>query len=187
MKRARRGQPKHRRTPLLAVALLATVTTACADEVDEPIGAPVVDELDEDFGPDPSLVGLEVSARGDVTEVAAPIAFRIDRDGIGGGDEEPEGDDPEAFDDEDFGDLALVDEGVPVIDVRETDVAEGDSVEVTGTVRRFELEEAERLFDIDLGDVYEVFDDELVIVADEVVVEPTVSTGGSTTSTTTGS
>lgn len=42
--------------------------------------------------------------------------------------------------------------------------------------------EAERLFDPDLdGDIYAPFDDELVIVADEVVREPAAAAGDSTT------
>lgn len=155
--------------PLLLLALLVTVT-ACGDEPEEPFGAAPVDDLDDDVSPDPSLVGLEVTTSGDVTEVVAPIAFRIDKDGIG-----VEADVSE-FDDEVFDDLDLVDEGVLVIDVRETEVAEGTSVEVVGTVRRFDLAEAERLFDIDLDDeIYGPFSEELVIVADEVIPNPTSS------------
>jgi hypothetical protein len=153
---------------LLPVALFMTVP-GCADDIDEPVVAPVGDQLDDDLGTDPALVGLEVTARGDVTEVVAPIAFRLDKHGIDAELVAPERDDPEAFDDEDFGDLDLVEEGVLVLDVRENDVVEGANVEVTGT----DLAEAERLFDIDLDDaLYGGFDDELVIVADRVTTDP---------------
>lgn len=170
-------RPAHGLAALLVPVAIFITLTGCADDVDEPVGAPLVDEVGDDLGPDPSLVGLEVRASGDVTEVVAPIAFRIDKDGIGA-----EADDLAEFDDEDFGDIELVDEGVLVIDVRETDVSEGAAVEVTGTVRRFEVAEAERLFDIELDEVvYGAFEEELVIVADRVVTD-TTPTGESTTS-----
>lgn len=165
-------RPRHNRllAPFLLLALLVTVT-ACGDEPEEPFGAPPVDHLEDDISPDPPLVGLEVTASGEVTEVVAPIAFRIDKDGTG------EETDVAEFDDEDFDDLDVVDEGVLVIDVRETDVAEGTVVEVAGTVRRFDLAEAERLFDIDLdNEIYGAFSEELVIVADEVIPDPPRST-----------
>lgn len=86
------------------------------------------------------------------------------------------------FDDEDFDDLDLVEEGVLVIDVRENNVAEGTAVQVNGTVRRFDLEEAERLFDLDLEDeTYGAFDNELVIVADTVEEESSTVADESTT------
>lgn len=172
----------HRRlaSALLPVALFITVS-GCADDLDEPVGAPLVDDLDDDLGPDPSLVGLEITASGNVTEVVAPIAFRIDKDGLGA-EGESDVDDLAEFDDEDFGDVEFVNDGVLVIDVRESDVAEGATVEVTGTVRRFELAEAERLFDIALDEgIYGAFEQELIIVADRVVGAP--STGQSTTTT----
>ena len=160
---------------MLPLGLFLTAT-ACADEFEEPVAEPVEDVDDDIIGPDPALVGLEVTASGDVTELVAPIAFRIDKDGIGEEVEEAE------FGDEDFDDLDVVEEGVLVIDVRETDLAEGAAVRVTGTVRRFQLTEAERLFDVDLDDqIYAPFDDELVIVADEVVQEPGATAADSTT------
>lgn len=174
-------RPHRRLASALLPAVLFITLGGCADDIDEPVGAPLVDDVDDDLGPDPSLVGLEITASGNVTEVAAPIAFRMDKDGAGA-EGEADADDLAEFDDEDFGDVEFVADGVLVIDVRETDVTEGATVEVTGTVRRFELAEAERLFDIELDEgVYGAFEQELVIVADRVVVAP--STGGSTTTT----
>lgn len=66
--------------------------------------------------------------------------------------------------------------------IRENDVEEGDAVEVIGTVRQFDLTEAEQLFDVELDDaVYDSFEDEMVIIADRVSEQP--SAGDSTTTT----
>lgn len=167
---------RHHRLLALMLPLGVFVTAAACGDNDAPIADPVEDVDDDVIGPDPSLVGLEITASGDVTDILAPIAFRIDKDGIGEEVEEAE------LGDEDFDDLDVVEEGVLVIDVQETELAEDAAVRVTGTVRRFELTEAERLFDVELDDdIYAPFDDELVIVADEVVREPAAAAGDSTT------
>lgn len=125
-----------------------------------------------------SLVGLEVTARGDVTEVVGSRALRLDKDGVGDRRQAVE------FDDEDFGDVEPARLNVVVISPNRIDVGSGTGVEVTGTVRQFELAEVERLFNLDLDQrPFEPFEGELVIVADKVTPLPPPSGGGTTTTT----
>ncbi len=148
--------------PLLVVAVAAPACGGDTEVAEPDVVAP--DIVDVPAPEEPSLVGLEVTAAGTVTEVVAPLAFRIDKDGLG---EEVTG----RFDDEDFGDITLSEQGVLVLDVAETGVELGSGVRVTGTVREFDLPEAERVFDVELDDrVYGRFYDELVIVADTVAM-----------------
>ncbi len=158
--------------PLL---LLAVAAPGCGDDSDVTEPRVVAPEIDDVPAPEePSLVGLEVAAAGTVREVVAPLAFRIDKDGIG---EEA----TTQFDDEEFGDIALSDQGVLVIDVAETGVELGTAVRITGTIREFDMAEVERVFDVELDDsLYGRFYDELVIVADNVT---TVSEGRAATTT----
>lgn len=167
-----------RRVFALMLPFLLVAAAACGDD-DPDVVAPSIDEPDADDDAaapvEPSLVGLEVSAAGNVTEVLAPIAFRIDKDGIDANAVEPD------FGDDDFGDLDLVEEDVLVLDVEETDVDVGTGVEVSGTIREFDLPAAEQVFDIELDDqIYGPFRDVLVIVADRVA-----TVDGTTTTTTT--
>ncbi len=160
--------------------VLIVAGPACGDDDPDVAAPPRVGPPGDVAGPvaadEASLVGLEVTAAGNVTEVVAPVAFRIDKDGIGGPAETPQ------FDDEDFGDLDLADRGVLVLDVRETKVDPGAPVQVSGTVREFDLPEAERVFDLELDDrLYGPFHDELVLVADKV----TTMAGARSTTTTT--
>lgn len=184
--RARRREKSRLRALFASLLVLAVAAPACGggdrDESQPPVIAPDVDEVPATE--ESSLVGLDVTAAGNVTEVIAPLAFRIDKDGIGG---EAAG----QFDDEDFGDVGLSDEGVLVLDVAETGVELGAAVRITGTVREFDMPEAERVFDVELDDrVYGRFHDELVIVADKVTnaaeaagkaMTPTTSSGGTDT------
>ncbi len=167
----------------LVLPLVLVVTgTACGNDEPEVVAPPPATDLDRDETPsaEPSLVGLEVTAAGNVTDVVAPIAFRIDKDGIDATVEGP------TFGDDDFGDLDLAREDVLVLDVKESDVEVGDPVEVSGTVREFDLPEAERVFDVELDDaLYGSFRDVLVIVAGEVVKKPPAQGGGATTTTAT--
>ncbi|MDP9072458.1 MAG: hypothetical protein M3N68_14465 [Actinomycetota bacterium] len=168
------------------LSVLVVATAACGDDEPDVVAPPRVDPPGDVARPvaadEPSLVGLEVTVAGNVTEAIAPIAFRIDKDGIGGPGEKPR------FDDEDFGDLNFLDKGVLVFDVRETKVDPGAPVQVSGTVREFDLPEAERVFDVELDDrLYGPFRDELVIVADKVTKMPgeaatTTTTRATTTS-----
>jgi hypothetical protein len=157
------GGSRRRRALVAPLLVLAVAAPACGDDAD--VAEPDVVEPDIVDAPtpeEPSLVGLEVTAAGTVTEVIAPLAFRIDKDGLG---TEATG----RSDDEDFADITLSDQGVLVLDVAETGVELGSGVRVTGTVREFDLPEAERVFDVELDDrVYGRFYDELVIVADTV-------------------
>jgi len=156
-----------RRAIAFVLAVLVFAAAACGDDDPDVATPPRAGPPSDVAGPvvadEPSLVGLEVTAAGNVTEVMAPVAFRIDKDGIGGPAEKPQ------FDDEDFGDLGYLDRGVLVLDVRETKVDPGAPVQISGTVREFDLPEAERVFDVELDDrLYGPFHDELVIVADKV-------------------
>lgn len=161
--------------------LLGVAAPACGgddtDEAEAPLVAPDVDDVA--IPEESSLVGLEVTAGGNVTEVIAPLAFRIDKDGLGGVT-------AGRFDDEDFGDAILSDVGVLVLDVAETGVKLGAAVRITGTVREFDMPEAERVFDVDFDDrVFGRFHDELVIVADKVTTAAARSGGSTATAPTT--
>ncbi|MDP8971227.1 MAG: hypothetical protein M3N52_12190 [Actinomycetota bacterium] len=162
---------------------------------------PAVDEGVEDgvaaVGPaeQGTLVGLEVTATGNVTEAIDTMAFHIDKDGLGQqgqqdatareteetvADDEGLVDDVDFYDydyytdfDEEFGDDRFAEEGVLVLDVKETSVASGDAVQVTGTVRQFEQRQLEDIFGIELqDDLYDPFEEQLVIVADRVTRVP---------------
>lgn len=155
----------------------------------ESTGDDVVEEDDpaEDDVAVDSIVGLEVTAVGNVSEVLSDEAMRIDRDGLGGddGDEEQAGSvdawdydyDYDYYDytyltefDEEYGDADVVDDGVLVVDAAGlSDVDPGQSVRVSGTVRRFDQDVIESLYEVDLADdVFDGYADSLVIVADSV-------------------
>jgi hypothetical protein len=172
--------PRRRLVLGLMLPLLVVTGVACGEDEPDVVAPPAPVDVDPDTTRplEPSLVGLEVTAAGNVTEVLAPIAFRIDKDGIDATVTEPE------FGDDDFGDLDLVKEDVLVFDIKETDVEVGAPVEVSGTIGEFDLPEAERVFDVDLDDrVYGRFRDVLVIVADNVAKKPAPRESTTTTTT----
>jgi hypothetical protein len=133
-----------------------------------------------------SMVGLEVTAVGNVSDVLSDEALRIDRDGLGTTEDKGEVDDAADWDydydydyydhddlteyDEEFGDDDLDDEGVLVISATGLKNHEVDeAVRVSGTVRRFDQDILESVYDLNLaGDVFDGYEDTLVIVADSV-------------------
>ncbi len=158
------------RSPLalftLGLLVLATALAACGDddpavEGSPPRAGPSADLLP----PEATLVGLEVTASGDVTHVLEHGAFRLDKDGadvVAPGSQ-----------DQEFGDLDLAEQSVLVLGADELNPKEGDSVRVSGTVRDFHLREAEDVFNIELDDrLFQAFEEELVIVAASATTLP---------------
>ena len=88
-----------------------------------------------------TLTGQEVTVAGEVETVLSTVAFR----------------------------LAGVGWDVLVLDAQQAAVSESDFVQVTGTVRRFDLATFEQEFGTDLDDaLYEPFEGDLVLVAQSV-------------------
>lgn len=88
-----------------------------------------------------TITGEEVTVAGVVNELVSTVAFRLG--GVGW--------------------------DVLVLDAEQAAVAEGDAVEVAGTVRRFEIATIEEELGSDLDDaLYEDFEGQLVLVADSV-------------------
>lgn len=185
-----------RRAGLPFLLVLALLLSACGDpdsgaaaDDGEDDNAQDTTTVDDELT-DP-LVGLEVAVAGNVSEVVDDNAFRIDKDGLGeptgASEEEIIGDvddyDDEYFDrdtyyydyeygtayDEEFGDSDVLEEGVLVVDFKQTDVQLEDGVRVNGTIRRFAETTLEDVYDVDLNnDIYDPYEDHLVIVASNV-------------------
>lgn len=91
-----------------------------------------------------TLTGEEVTVAGEVSEIISDVAFR----------------------------LAGVGWDVLILDSGQAAAEEGEAVQVTGTVRRFEIVTIEEEFGTDLDDeLYTDFEGQLVLVADSI--EPT--------------
>ncbi|MGY1634420.1 hypothetical protein ACI784_22200 [Geodermatophilus sp. SYSU D01186] len=89
-----------------------------------------------------TLVGEQVTFAGEVEEVLSTVSFEVAGSGW----------------------------SVVVLDAQQAAVAEGDFVQVTGTVREFDLATIEQEFGLDLDDaLYEDFDRRFVILAENVV------------------
>lgn len=176
--------------------LLSACGTAGPDPVADTGADANTTAVDEEL--DNSLIGLEVTTTGNVSEVVDDNAFRIDKDGLGQPtgvtrDEAIEDYDADFFDDDEyfydyeyatayddeFGEADVLDEGALVLDVNGTDVALDDGVRVDGTIRRFEENTLEEVYDVDLDDdLYDAYEDHLVLVASNVQPMPS-SAGGS--------
>lgn len=175
-----------RRSLATAAVLALTLGTAACGEED--FGSEDVDttydnvDVSQEVAVD-SIVGLEVSAVGNVSDILSSEAVRLDRDGLG--DVEDQGEvgreyvyDYDYYDsdflteyDDDFGDADVVDEGVLVVGpedvLSQRDVDE--AVRVSGTVRRYDQDTLESVYELDLtGDEFDDVGDMLVIVADSV-------------------
>lgn len=171
----------------LAVVGMVGLTAACGEE---DFGTADVETTYDDVEASTevttdSIVGLEVTTVGNVVEVLSDEAIRIDRDGLGS----PDADDDEvvtetevvydydyydygyltAYDGE-FGDDDL-DRGVLVVGGLDSLAQQGptDEVRVSGTIRRFDKDVLEEVYELDLpDDELDEEGDALVIVADTV-------------------
>lgn len=177
-----------------AVLALATVTAGCGSDTEPNTSAAnaatdtVTDEVDGVEVAVDSIAGLEVTAVGNVSDILSDEALRLDRDGLGSAEDQGEVgvDDYADWDydydydyydydylteyDDEFGDDDLADEGVLVVSesgLKDREVDE--AVRVSGTIRRFDKDVLESLYDVNLSeDFFEDKEDTLVIVADSV-------------------
>lgn len=89
-----------------------------------------------------TLVGEQVTFAGEVEQVISTVSFEVAGAGW----------------------------SVVVLDAQQAAVAEGDYVQVTGTIRQFDIATIEQEFGLDLDDaLYEGFDQRFVVVAENVV------------------
>jgi hypothetical protein len=184
------------------VAALALGTAACGGEdATEADASPVATtEVDSGVAVD-SVVGLEVTAVGNVSERLSDEAIRIDRDGLGNAEDQGEvgpdlGDYGYDYDyyeydylteyDEDFDDADLADEGVLVVSASGLQSRKVDeAVRVSGTLRSFDQDVIESLYEINLeDDVFDAYENSLVLVADSVqsASAPAAKRGGGASS-----
>lgn len=171
----------------LAVLGAVSLTAACGEE---DFGTAEVETTSDDIEASTevttdSIVGLEVTTVGNVVEVLSEEAVRIDRDGLGTPEDEDDAVVTEtevvydydyydygyltSYDDE-FGDDDL-DEGVLVVGGLDSLAQQGltDEVRVSGTIRRFDKDVLEEVYELDLpDDELGEEGDALVIVADTV-------------------
>jgi hypothetical protein len=170
-----------------------------ATEVEDAAGE-VSDSGESESGPTTlavatdSIVGLEVTAVGNVAEIVDVDAFRLDRDGLGSpADDIQQLPDTEYgyydFDyddfedltknDEEFDDTDAVEQGVLVVNVAGEEISLRDPVRVSGTIRRADQETIENLYDLDLPDeTWVEFEDRLLIVAHSVEEYTAAGSGG---------
>lgn len=142
----------------LALATVVALVAGCSNDSAGPEqGTDVEDvaEAEPEEGEGAQLLGQNVTVSGEVDEVVDEGAFRVGGDDLGG-------------------DSALVLSQSGSFDDLGTDVNEGlveddTVVQVTGTVREFDLAAFEEEFGVDYDDeLYEEFEGEVVIVADQV-------------------
>lgn len=172
-----------------AVLSLAMVTAACGgdDAVQAEASSTDTTVLESGVTVD-SVVGLEVTAVGNVSELLSDEAMRIDRDGLGNDEDQGEVGTADVDDwdydydydyyeydelteyDEDFDDDDLADEGVLVVSAAGLQDREVDeAVRVSGTLRSFDQDTIESLYEINLeDDVFDAYENSLVLVADSV-------------------
>ncbi len=150
----------------LCLLVLASALVGCGGDDPAVEGLPPRAGPNADLlPPESTLVGLEVTASGNVTEVLERGVFRLDKDGADAAAAESP--------DRDFGEFDLAKNSVLVLGAEEIDPAEGDAVRVSGTVRDFHLREAEDVFDIELDNrLFQFAEEELVIVAASVTNVP---------------
>ena len=185
--------PHALRIAALPMVVAAALTlSACGDDeaavaTDTTTNDSVVDVPASDLDAE-GVVGLEVTAVGNVSEILDPNGFRIDKDGLGG-PTDPAGTpapgsyydyyDYDYYDyddlteyDEDFGDADIADAGLLVLNVSGTEaapVAVGDKLRVSGTIRRLDRASIDTVYGVDLAeDLYQPYEDRLVLVADSV-------------------
>lgn len=172
-----------RRRLVAAASALALVggLAACGDDDDAAeVGQDVVEGRPD--GPDArGLLGLDVTAEGDVEEWLATNAFRLDKDGVGTTVDTE--DLTDALEDEaTTEDLATEEDDIYVegtdrqaalviVPRADLDVRAGDPVRVTGTIRALDADAIEELYDVSIdadADPEEASVEQLVIVAESV-------------------
>jgi len=167
-----------------AAALLAVGLAACGDDAE---GTEEVDGAGEEVS-DPTgldangMLGLEVTAVGEVTEMLDNNAFRMDKDGLDPDSDASAAGDPEPSGDTDYYDTDALtagddelsygteQEGVLVL-VPEADLElrSGDPVRVSGTVRSLDAEGIEEVYGVAIdADVFAPYENQLVIIAQTV-------------------
>lgn len=159
------------------LAIVADRVTPRASASPSPTTTTTAVHLDDGaLGPAASIVGLEVTANGNVSNVVSPLAFELDKDGVGNAS-------TPVPDDEAFDEVELSQRPALVVDTTSVDdLGVGSAVHVSGTIREFAVDDAERLFGLDLDDrVFDPFDDAFVIVATKVTRVPAAAEGPSTT------
>lgn len=147
--------------PLAVVAAIGLA--ACDDDSAGPEQATDVEDVAEadpdENDPGAELLGQAVTVSGEISEIVDQGAFRIGGDDLGGEAVtvvSPMGG---------FGDMG--------VDITEEMVANDTVLQVTGTVRQFNVAELEDEFGVDYDDErYEDVEGEAVIVADQVVTLP---------------
>lgn len=171
------------------VACVSAVTltaSACVDDPgeDDTLGAT---RAQLSAGPDADgVLGLEVAAIGEVTEVVASNAFRMDKDGITPGvpedltppspGEAPAYTDLGDLDQDSFvsGDEELADgtdreDALVLVPGADLDLSAGDPVRVVGTVRSLDAQAIEEVYGVEIdSDSFAPYLDQLVVVAESV-------------------
>lgn len=186
------GSPGPARTRLrrslvaASVTVVALAASACADGAggDDTLGAT---RAQLSAGPDPDgILGLEVAAIGEVTEVVHMNAFRMDKDGLTPGvpddltppspGEAPAYTDLDELDqdgfvsgDEELGRGTDQEAALVLVPGADLDLSAGDPVRVVGTVRSLDAEAIEEVYDVEIdSDTFAPYLDQLVIVAESV-------------------
>lgn len=181
-----------------AVLALGAVTTACTTDestADRPNQVTSDSSGTGDVKAD-SLVGLEVTFVGNVRETLSNEAIRVDRDGLGnagGGVEVFDSDygyyDYDYYDydgltayDDEFGDNDLSEEGVLVVsNLGLQNYTVNEAVRVSGTIRKYDKDIIERMYNVDLEDnLFNRYEDWLIVVADSVKPATEAGSGGQT-------
>lgn len=179
----RRRTAVSRGVAVSAAVLLALGAAACGDdgEVDA-VADGGAEEAEGLPGLDANgMLGLEVTAVGEVTEVLENNAFRMDKDGLDpasaeGADPGTDGGDLDPYDTEAFteGDEAFrygteQEDVLVLVPGADLDLRAGDPVRVSGTIRSLDAESIEEVYDVAIDeDVYAPYEDQLLIVAETV-------------------
>lgn len=171
----------------------ALLAAGCGDDGDDDLDASAA-QLGA--GPDASgLLGLEVTAVGEVTEVVANNAFRMDKNGLQPGvpdDLTPPspGESPAYTDlgelheetftrgDEEFALGAEQEQALVLVPGADLDLQAGDRVQVSGTVRSLDAEAIEQVYEVEIDtDAYAPYLNQLVVVAETVSGVPPLTDG----------
>lgn len=184
-------RPARRYRVVAPLALAVLLLAGCGDDGEDDLGAT---PAQLGAGPDASgLLGLEVTAVGEITEIVANNAFRVDKDGIEPGVPEdltrpsagadpaytPLGElDQEAFTRGDE-ELALgrdQEQTLVLVPGADLELRAGDRVQISGTIRSLDAEAIEQVYEVEIDtDTYAPYLDQLVVVAETVTTLPPVT------------